>query len=415
MFDVVETSTFPTEPLLELTSPEDLVDELAAALVVREREEVRIARLLHQVNDTRAFEHDGYSSSTALLKHRMSLHPGEAQRLVARANGLAESPVVSLAFDQGLISGSQVDALLEARCRASQQFATDENELVGMALDTPTIRDLRKRLDYWLDRVSKEDLADERNLVRDPRSLNLRREGEMMRINGWVDIESGEEIRARLEPGPPAPGDDRSTPARRADILVDILNGAGNRPGLIVHVSAETLFEGKPGISETELGTFLTADEISRISCDSNLTRVVFGPDSQPLDVGRTKRLVTPALRVAVVARDLHCIFPGCDRPANWCDIHHLIPWSEGGRTSLDNLVMLCRHHHSLVHEGGWHIDGTPGHLDFYRPNGSQLEADPPPRSVPSALPRTRPQRPPTINLKSAIRRIQAIPYPHGP
>ena len=101
-------------------------------------------------------------------------------------------------------------------------------------------------------------------MVREARALTLRRDHDMMRINGWFDIETGEEMRARLEPDPPTSGDDRSTPARRADILVDILNGAGIRPGLIVHVSAETLCEGEPGFSETEHGTFLTSDEISR-------------------------------------------------------------------------------------------------------------------------------------------------------
>jgi len=415
MFDVLETSNFPTEPPLELIAPEDLIDELAGAFRRRELEDARIAKLLHQVNETKAFDRDGYSSLTQLLKHRMSLHPGEAQRLVARGNGLAESPIVALAFDQGLLSGSQVDVLMEARCRAPEPFTKDEAELVSAALGIPLIRELRKRVDYWLDRVAREDLADERQLVRDLQSLSLRREGEMMRINGWVDIETGEEMRARLDPGPPTPGDDRSAPARRAAVLVDIVNGAGDRPGLIVHVSAETLFEGKPGISETEQGTFLTADEIRRISCDANLTRVVFGPDSQPLDVGRTKRLVTPALRIAVMARDLHCVFPGCDRPASWCDVHHLIPWSDDGPTNLDNLVLLCRHHHTLVHEGGWKIEGTPGNLGFYRPDGSQLGVELPPRPALTPFQDPRPKRPPRVDLKAAILKIQAIPYPRGP
>jgi Domain of unknown function (DUF222)/HNH endonuclease len=375
----------------------------------------RIATLLRQTNETKAFGRDGYSSLTQLLKHRMSLHPGEAQRLVARANGLAESALVALAFDQGLISGSQVDVLMEARCRAPEPFITDEAELVSTALGTPLITELRKRVDYWLDRVARQDLANERQLVRDLQSLTLRREGEMMRINGWVDIETGEEMRARLEPGPPTPGDDRSAPARRAALLVDILSGAGDRPGLIVHVSAATLLEDKPGITETSNGTFLTADEIRRISCDANLTRVVFGPDSQPIDVGRTKRLVTPAQRIAVMARDLHCVFPNCDRAAGWCDVHHLIPWYEDGETNLDNLVLLCRHHHTLVHEGGWRIEGTPGDLSFYRPDGSQLGAEPPPRPVSTPFHDPRPKRPPRVDLKSAILQIQAIPYPRGP
>lgn len=100
--------------------------------------------------------------------------------------------------------------------------------------------------------------------------------------------------------------------------------------------------------------------ENRRLSCDANLTRVVFDPESQPLDVGRTKRLITPALRAAVCARDLGCVFPRCDRPSHWCDAHHLHHWADGGDTSIENLILLCRHHHVLIHEGGWTITGTP-------------------------------------------------------
>ena len=415
MFDVVETSNFPTEPPLELIAPEDLVDELASEFAARERVEARIAVLLASASEARAFERDGFTSLTALLVHRMSLHPGEAQRLVRRATALAEMPLAAMAYDQGAITGAQVDVLAEAWAVSPDAFTSEEGRLVEMAMDTAPVRELRKKLDYWLDRVARDDLADVRHLVRETRALNLRREQDGMRINGWVDIESGERLAARLDPGPPVPGDTRTTPARRADLLLDMVEGGSDRPSLVVHVSAQTLVEDKPGITETEHGTFLTADEIRRISCDANLTRVVFGPDSQPLDVGRTKRLVTPALRIAIMARDLHCVFPGCDRPASWCDVHHLIPWSKGGATSLDNLILLCRHHHTLIHEGGWRIDGKPGDLNFYRPDGSQLGVEPPPRPRldHSTTPSRNAHR--DIDIKAAIQQIQAIPYPRGP
>jgi hypothetical protein len=64
--------------------------------------------------------------------------------------------------------------------------------------------------------------------------------------------------------------------------------------------------------------------------------------------------LATPPQRIALAARDKGCAFPGCDRPPGWTDVHHVIPWRTGGRTDLDNLILLCRHHHRLVHEGGW-------------------------------------------------------------
>lgn len=397
MFDVLKIPAETLSPTPPDAAPEDLVEELASAFLRRDRDEARIVRLLGGAAETRPFDRDGYSSLTAMLKHRMSLHPGEALRLVARANGLTLTPLVATAYDTGSISGAQVDVLLEARRTAPVQFGEAEGELVALAMDTPLVRDLRKQLDYWLDRVAPDDLGAERNQVRDLSALTLRREGDMVRFSGWYDIETGERLRATLEPGPPAEGDTRSAAARRADLLIDILNGASSRPDITVHVSADTLSRGEPGISETSHGTFLTVDEIKRLSCDATLRRVILDPESQPLDVGRTRRLVTPALRAAVCARDLRCVFPGCDRPSHWCDVHHLDHWIDGGETAIHNLVLVCRYHHTLVHEGGWILAGTPGDLHFFRPNGSELGADPPPRPAhkrydPSDRPITFPQ-----------------------
>jgi hypothetical protein len=132
--------------------------------------------------------------------------------------------------------------------------------------------------------------------------------------------------------------------------------------------------------------------------------------------VGRTKRLVTPGQRLAVIARDLRCVFPTCDRPERWCDVHHIISWLADGPTAIDNLVLLCRHHHTLVHEAGWSLTGTPSDLRFFRPDGSELGADPPPQKevrtrVMAALPSKRHE----FDFPAALERIQAIPYPRGP
>jgi len=415
MFDGIDTADFPTEPT-DLIAPEDLVDELSSIFARRDRDEARAALLLARANETRAYERDGYSSLTAFLKHRMSLHPGEAQRLVRRANALPAMPLTALAYERGAVSGGQVDVLIDIHAIAPEAFAGAEGMLVETAMDTPLVRELRKKLDYWLDQVARDDLASDRNHIREVRSLTLRRDGEMMRLNGWLDIESGERLAAGLDPGPPAEGDTRSTPARRADLLLEMLEGSSERPGISILVSAETLLDGRPGISETGAGTFLTTDEVRRISCDGNLTRVVFGPESQPLDVGRTKRLVTPAMRIAVIARDLHCVFPGCDRPASWCDVHHLIHWADDGPTAIDNLILLCRHHHTLVHEAGWSIGGNPGDLRFHRPDGSELGLDPPLRTTyRNRVMDAAPGKPPDFDFAAALEQIRCIPYPRGP
>ena len=87
------------------------------------------------------------------------------------------------------------------------------------------------------------------------------------------------------------------------------------------------------------------------------MTRIVFGPNSEVLDVGRKTRIIPAGLRRAVIARDRHCVAPGCGRKPAWCDVHHLMAWSEGGDTVIDNLRILCRYHHTQVHLGQLSLD----------------------------------------------------------
>jgi hypothetical protein len=109
------------------------------------------------------------------------------------------------------------------------------------------------------------------------------------------------------------------------------------------------------------------------------LPPVLGGAPTQPLDVGRTTRVVQPAQRTALAVRDGGCVFPGCDRPLAWCEAHHLVHWLDGGPTDLDNLVLLCRAHHRAVHEGGWRLvrgpDGWPTATPPHRPHRRQPAA----------------------------------------
>lgn len=101
--------------------------------------------------------------------------------------------------------------------------------------------------------------------------------------------------------------------------------------------------------------------EARELACDGEVQRLVLGPDSMPLDIGRTTRVVPPSMRSAVMARDGGCAAPGCDRPPAWCEAHHIRHWAEGGRTSLDNLIALCSRHHHELHQGKWHISAPLG------------------------------------------------------
>jgi hypothetical protein len=114
----------------------------------------------------------------------------------------------------------------------------------------------------------------------------------------------------------------------------------------------------------------VTRNVLDQICCDARFTRFVMSSHSQILDMGRAVRFPTRAQRRAVIVRDRHCRFPGCRRKPQWCDIHHIDGWFESlGETNVDNLILLCRRHHTLVHNSRWAIKRTAdGDFEFIHP-----------------------------------------------
>jgi len=161
------------------------------------------------------------------------------------------------------------------------------------------------------------------------------------------------------------------------------------------------------GVGVLDDGTPVSAALVRRWACDCQLIPIVLGAHGEPLDAGRASRDPTPAIRRALNTRDKGCAFPGCDRPPKWCISHHIRHWENGGHTNCANLVLLCGHHHRVVHHHGWDVhierDGLPS---FYPP--TWIDPDraprrhirypphPPPRGGPpdrhqTLLPSTRP------------------------
>ena len=95
----------------------------------------------------------------------------------------------------------------------------------------------------------------------------------------------------------------------------------------------------------------VTPEMIRRITCDAGIIPMVLESDSEPLDVGRKTRTIPPALRRAIDHRDRHCTWKGCTAPLPWGDAHHITRWADGGETSLDNLALVCRKHHTATHD----------------------------------------------------------------
>ena len=124
--------------------------------------------------------------------------------------------------------------------------------------------------------------------------------------------------------------------------------------------------------AELDWGGPILDDTLRRIGCSAQLARIVTEGPGRVLNVGRARRLATPAQNVARMSRDDGCLFPGCDRPPEWTEAHHRIPWSRGGPTDLDDLLSFCAAHHHLLHEGGWSLRPLPAGLELRRPDGSR-------------------------------------------
>ena len=198
-----------------------------------------------------------------------------------------------------------------------------------------------------------------------------------IRFKGAGSLEDGAILRAALLPlTKPVPQadpvtcaeqpDPRDHGARMWDALVQLAQHAldtdlpptshGARPRVAVTIDAEVLAGEVAGVGVTDDGLELPGTVIRRLACDSDLIRVLLDADGSVLDVGRTQRLVTPAIWTALVTRDHHCAFPGCTRPPLMCHAHHIRHWTHGGPTSLDNLVLLCGHHHRTLHHTPWQV-----------------------------------------------------------
>jgi hypothetical protein len=160
-----------------------------------------------------------------------------------------------------------------------------------------------------------------------------------------------------------------------------------------------TTFDSCETPAHTDHGHPFPDAELAMAACDCVITRLVVDADGMPLDVGRGHRLVTPAQRRALIQRDGGCAFPGCDRTPEWCDAHHIIPWEHHGPTDMDNLVLLCRKHHTEMHRTdpfSCAIRESDGRAQFWRPDGTPLlEPGAHPRWSPPPPPGRPPDQPP--------------------
>jgi hypothetical protein len=155
---------------------------------------------------------------------------------------------------------------------------------------------------------------------------------------------------------------------------------------VMLHTEEKALQSGaEPERCHLDDGTRVAAETARRLTCDCSTVQVARGADGSVLDVGRKTRNISTPMRRALEVRDRCCRFPGCN--LRFVQRHHVVHWGDGGPTKLENLVLLCSYHHTLVHEGGFSMDmPLPGRPNFYDRRGRLVPETPPPTRVSRAL-----------------------------
>ena len=374
--------------------------ELQRVVEFAERERLR---RLAEIERRGIFGRDGHLSAASWLATSFRVGWGAARDQVRTARGLDGMPETRKALDAGEVSLSAARVLVQAREADPVAFARSEPELVEAAR-VHQVGDLQRVATHWRQAVERDRADGRRDRLREMRSLHASRTfAGMVRVDGDLDPETGEalltSLRAVMDAEARSGGEARSgerreqdarTPAqRRADALGEVCRQwldrsdrprvGGERPHVTVTIGVEALRDLRSSAELDHVGP-VRPEVARRLACDASIVRVVMAGPSEPLDVGRRTPVISPAQRRAVVARDGHCRFPGCDRPATWCDAHHIHHWADGGATALGNLILLCRRHHRMLHERhGFRLNMRDGRPVFRRPDGSVLDERAPP------------------------------------
>ena len=389
----VEVSSL-TGPVLE----EEFVE---ISLQIDRLHAARLARLA--VLDGRGIgDTDHAGSSAGWVREMLTCAPAAASRDVHLARDLTALPELARAVADGQLSVEHARVISSLRKDLPDDAVRAAlPPLIEAALHThPT--ELRR----WVLSV-RDGYAPGQRELRDvqqyeQRALSAASTFDGMGVGSWTLHPVGHEtvMTALHAFSQPISGDDRSPAQRRADALITIAEialAAGQAPetgGIKPHVTVVldlTTLENRAGAPAASYGygTISSPGWAQRICCDAGISRIITGGTSEILDAGRTTRTFTASQRRAVIVRDQHCTWDGCDLPAAWCEVHHRKHWSDGGDTSVDNGVLVCGRHHDRVHlhqhaiiidpNGKRRIDRRPGSAKHrHDGQGGEGESDPP-------------------------------------
>src|ERR1700687_4873036 len=335
----------------------EIGEELKQVLHEQDVLGLRAAALAARFAATNEYDDQGYISPIDWIRFNCHVTSVTAADLIAVGENLHRMPESSQALAEGEIGFAHIKAIARTADAVESKF--NEAALLEKARENSPGK-FHHLCQHYRHAVDAEKYAAEQAEQVQQRKLKLSTwmDGSLL-ISGVLDPIGGAAFRTELERMARKTGahDDRDLERRQADALVELACGGGSQAQIQVTSSIETLLGlvGAPG-AEMEFSLPVSSTTMERLACDSGIARILLDSESTVIDVGRSKRVVSEPARRALSARDGHCRWPGCDRPASWSAAHHVVHWIHGGTTDLDNLILLCHRHHWMVHEGNWQL-----------------------------------------------------------
>ncbi|MFC0315675.1 DUF222 domain-containing protein [Gordonia phosphorivorans] len=346
--------------------------------------------------------------SAAAILAELGAAPAVAYRAGRLGQAMSDENLVPVirGLRDGAVSAEHGDAVASGLGHVAGRVELsddDRRKIVHSLLVQTSPARVREKARAWAIKLAPEVPADGEVSVAERDDLNEmtlnRTDDGRVAVTIDFDIVAAEELSAALDPltrpvpEPDGSQDRRSAKRRRADAMAQVIRtylshsdrpesggvlphvtlsvpaavvmngqvldsgaGLGARQTISIPMSEDDTAEDDTAVPWLGFGGPISARTAELIMCEASVALALLDDNGVPLNVGREKRLFTPGIRKALVLRDRGCAFPGCGVPPSWCDGHHVEHWEHGGVTSLDNGVLLCRRHHTVIHHGGWEV-----------------------------------------------------------
>ena len=326
---------------------------------------------------------DGGVNPKTVLREAGRMSTRAANTVAKTAAGLTEIPKLAEALAGGAITVEHAAVAVAAAAKTSAEQVDDELSKIA---ETSSVDMFAEQTRRWVNRNQTDDGSDTYEAKRQHRSLkNWVNEDGMGVLLAELDPVSYQQVRKAInveydrlwrdDGGRDGTPDDVRTPTQRlADAFVALITDPGRRgPGsaraqLIAIADIERLRADNPtGVAEIVGGEALPQTVLERLTCMATVTGVVFDGKGQPIWVGRDHRHATEAQVKAIIARDRHCT--GCAASPERCEIHHIVPWEQGGRTDIDKMCLACSACHHNIHDRGYVVIKTNTGYKIINPN----------------------------------------------